>query len=155
MRIKFFLLAFLNSTRLQELNENFHDVAPCIFNYEQNTEKSRAFSDLLKQTLLPLHPIDVRSFDALKKIFSDGLGYRTHRFVHHITNFTEVFSYKFSYIGTRSLFSYPGNNPFGVNHGDDLQYPFNAGPSLFPENATEHFMVERMTKIYESFALRG
>lgn len=149
------MLAFLNSAQLTALNEDFYDVAPCLFNYEQNTPRSRAFSDLLKQTLLPLHPIDVRSFDALKKIFNDGLGYSTHRFVHHVTNFTEVFYYKFSYIGTRSLFLYPGTSPFGVNHGDDLQYPFNAGPTLFPDDAPERFMVERMTKIYESFALTG
>lgn len=138
---------------LAALNQNVYDVAPCIFNYEQNTARSRAFSDLLKQTLLPLDPIDVRSFDPLKKIFSDGLGYNSHRFVHHITNDTNVFYYKFSYIGRRSLFLYPGTRPLDVNHGDGLQYPLTAGPTLILPGDPLYSMVNRMTRIYESFAL--
>lgn len=140
------------------LNDNFHEIAPCTFNYEQNTTRSFAFSDLLLKALLPLRPIDVRSFDALKKLFTDTLTYRIHRLVHLITNHTDVFYYKFSYIGQRSLFLYPGNRPFGVTHADDLQYTFNAfrsGPTLILPGDPDEFMVERMTRIYESFALTG
>lgn len=128
---------------------------PCLFNYEQNTARSRAFSDLLKQTFLPLDPIDVRSFDPLKKIFSDLFGYDSHRFVHHITEHTPVYYYKFSYVGSRSRFLYPGTKPFGVNHGDDLQYTFNFGSNPILPSDPENFMVERMTRIYESFATTG
>ncbi len=151
----FIFVGFLNSAMLGALNQDFYGVAPCVFGYEQSTDRSRAFSDLLRQTFLPLQPIDVRSFDPLKKIFSDRIGYNTHRFVHHVTDYVDVFYYKFSYIGRRSLFQYPGTRPFGVNHGDDLQYPFNAGPELILPGDPEHFMVERMTRIYESFASTG
>lgn len=149
---------------LEELNQNFYEVSPCIFNYEQNTARSRAFSDLLRQTLLPLDPIDERSFDALTKMYSDGTGYNTHRFVHYITDYVNVFYYKFSYIGRRSLFLYPGTRPFGVCHGDDLQYIFDLGdlestftsdPTLILPGDPENFMVERMTRIFEHFAYTG
>lgn len=42
----------------------------------------------------------------------------------------------------------------GVNHGDDLQYPFFTG-AVIKETDPENFMVLRMTKIFEHFALTG
>lgn len=158
-----FFADLLNTPLLESLNRNFYEVSPCIFNYERNTARSKSFSDLLRQTLLPLDPIDVRSFDALAKMYSDGTGYNSHRFVHYITDYVNVFYYKFSYIGRRSLFLYPETKPYGVCHGDDQQYIFDlgdlqapySGPTLIIPEDPENFMVERMTRIFENFASTG
>jgi acetylcholinesterase len=129
-------------------------MAPHCFFYRQDEDKSNSISDALKNSFLPLNPIDVRSFNGLNYFFGDGvIGYPIHKLVHLVSSFTDVYYYKFSYVG-RYGFNYPHNKPYGVNHGDDLQYTFFDGP-VIKESDPENFMVERMTKLFEYFAVNG
>lgn len=143
---------------LKKLNDDFEETAPCCFIYERNNARSKAFSKLLRDYYFPYDTIDVRSFAALNHVYSDSIiGYGVHRFVHLISNDSNTYYYKFSYIGRHSVFKYPHDKPYGVNHADDLQYIFNThyiGPNIEPTDP-EWFMVERMTKIVEQFANTG
>lgn len=135
-------------------------MAPYCFFYEHDgTAKSREISDTLRSSFLLFDTIDVRSFNGLHNLFGDGLiGYGVHRFVHLMSLLTDVYYYKFSYVGRFSIFHYPNlGRPFGVHHADDLQYPFYLDWFGAPIQASdpENFMVERMTRIYEHFALTG
>lgn len=153
--------ALLNSPRLNDLNENFDEVGPYCFGYEGgNTPTSKAISAAIKK-YLPFDIIDIRSTNALINLFGDvGAGYSQHIFVHRINQYIPVYYYKFSYIGRFSFFNYPGEKPYGVEHGDDLQYLFHLNflDNNFPmigELDPENFMVERMTRMYEHFANAG
>lgn len=150
----------LNSNLVETMNNNFDSIAPICFRYESDTEKSKAFSKVLRNTYLPLETIDVRSFGGLAYLFGDSLiGYSVHRLVHLISNQTQVFYYKFSYVGRYSAFLYPHDKPYGTHHGDDTQYPFQDSTFRPGREITildpESFMVDRMTKIFESFATTG
>lgn len=150
--------AALASADIRTLNENFEQIAPYCFVYDRDVEKSRAFSAALRKAYLPYDTIDVRSFGPLNYLFGDGvIGYGVHRFVHLVTSYTDVFYYKFSHVGQFSAFNYPHDKPYGVHHGDDLQYPFsvgNIGARISPTDP-DSFMVDRMTKIFEHFAHTG
>lgn len=52
----------LESRLLGMMNSDFDSIAPICFRYEENTEKSKAFSKVLRKTYLPFDVIDVRSF---------------------------------------------------------------------------------------------
>lgn len=141
------------------LNERFNEIAPVCFIYERDTKKSTEISETLRSTYFPFDKIDNRSFNGLSDLFSDSMiGYGVHRFVHLISNVTDVFYYKFSFIGRYSVFNYPHDDkPFGMAHADDIQYPFYVdyvGSKIMPTDP-ENFMVERMTRIYEHFAMTG
>jgi acetylcholinesterase len=146
-----------NSKQLKTFNDNFEEMAPYCFFYEHDTAKSKQISQTIRKQYFPFDTIDIRSFGTLNNLYADGmLGYAEHKFVHLVSPFTEVFYYKFSYVGRFSLFNYPSDKPYGVQHGDDVQYPFyqNFWP-LVKTTDPENFMVERMTKIYENFANTG
>jgi carboxylesterase type B len=80
-----------------------------------------------------------------------------HRFAHLIAPFTDVFYYKFTYVGRFSFFRHPGTLPYGVHHTDDLQYIIwiNFISPLFTPSDPEHVIVERFTRIWQNFAESG
>lgn len=143
---------------MKMLNENFEDIAPALLFFEQGTDRSKAFSKLLKAHYFPYETIDVRSFASLLNIFTDGMmGYPVHKFLHAISNETKTYYYMFSYIGRYSYFKYPRNLPWGVNHSDDIQYILHTpyiGPAITPSDP-EWLMVDRMTRVVENFAHTG
>lgn len=148
-----------NETLTETLNENFDEIAPSCFMFEGNDYKSsEEVSQILRKSYLPFDTIDIRSFNGLSNLIGDGLiGNGVHRFVHYISNFTDVYYYKFSYVGRFSLFNYPRNHPYGVHHGDDIQYIFKSqfvGPEI-QQTDPENVVVERMTRIWEHFAWTG
>ncbi|XP_037024082.1 esterase FE4-like [Bradysia coprophila] len=151
----------LNSPRLDDLNDDFNEVGPYCFGYEGgNTPKSRAISAAIKN-YLPFDVIDVRSVNALVHLFGDTFtGFGQHIFVHRINQYIPVYYYKFSYVGRFSFCNNPQEKPYGVEHGDDLQYIFhlnflNNNFPIIEHSAPENFMVERMTRMFEHFADNG
>ena len=92
------------------------------------------------------------------QLISDGsIGYGVHRLVQMISKCTDVFYYKFSYVGSHSVFKFPRNSPYGVTHSDDVQYVLNSW-YIAPDASLsdpENFMIERMTRIWEQFAMKG
>lgn len=152
------LLDILQDSNLSRtLNENFAEIAPSCFFFESINLKETANS--LRECYLPRHDlIDIRSFNGLSQIFADGvIGYGVHRFVHYVSKFSNVYYYKFSFVGRHSLFKYPRVSPYGVHHVDDIQYVFTAkyvGPTI-QSSDPESIAVERMTRIWEQFALTG
>lgn len=144
---------------LKALNEKFIEIAPTCFFFEKSKSKSvEEMAKAVKSFYFPYEIIDVRSFDNLNHLISDGvIGNGVHRFVNFVSKFTDVYYYKFSFVGRHSTFKYPRDKPYGVHHGDDIQYLFNAayvGPRIEKEDP-ENFAVERMTRIWEAFAATG
>lgn len=95
---------------------------------------------------------------SILKVCSDGvIGYGSHRLVHLLSNFTDVYYYKFTYSGQSSVFNYPRNSPYGVTHADDIQYLFNTGyvAQMINQTHPDFFMVERLTRIWEQFIWNG
>ncbi|XP_037043485.1 esterase FE4-like [Bradysia coprophila] len=146
-----------NSSFMTELNERFSDIAPRCFVYEEGTNTSKALSKQFRESYFPYDVIDARSFDDLSHLFSDStIGYPTHLFVNLASAFIDVYYYKFSYVGSFSLFIFPRNLPFSVAHGDDIHYlvPWNFFPVIGVESP-DNFVVERLLSIYENFAKNG
>ncbi len=142
---------------MSELNERFGDVAPDCFIYENGTDKSKAMSKNFRETYFPYEVIDARSFEDLGHFFSDSvIGYPTHLFVNLASTFIDVYYYRFSYVGSFSLFNHPRNEPYSVAHGDDIHYlvPWNFFPIIEVDNP-DNFVVERLLSIYENFAKNG
>lgn len=113
---------------------------------------------ILKDSYFPFDVIDIRSFNNLNNLFADSIiSYGVHKFVHLVNAFIDVFYYKFSYVGESSFFNFPRNSPYGVHHGDDIQYVFNVGlPGIaIPLTHPDSVVVERMTRIWEQFAWTG
>lgn len=146
----------LIENNLKQLNENYDEVAPNCFEYALSKDP-KSVGDVLRKTYFPFDAIDVRSFNGLNNFYSDALiGVGVHRFVHFISNATDVFYFKFSFSGRYSLFNYPNDHPYGVHHADDMQYIMSEYISpLYEKSDRESFMVERMTRIYEQFAWTG
>lgn len=90
---------------------------------------------------------------------SDGIiNYGSHRLVHYLSNFTDIYSYKFTYAGQASVFNWPRTSPYGITHADDLQYLFHTwyiDQSLVDATHPDAVMVERMTRLWEQFATTG
>ncbi|KAJ6641288.1 Carboxylesterase 1C [Pseudolycoriella hygida] len=142
---------------MKELNDIFEDVAPRCFNYEEGTNISKAMSKHFRETYFPYEIIDDRSFEDLSNLFSDSIfGYPTHLFVNFASKFIDVYYYKFSYVGSHSLFLHPRNSPYSVAHGDDIHYlvPWMMFPIVGTDNP-DNFLVERLLSIYENFAKNG
>lgn len=159
--LRFKFLAFIQSSNLTNLlNKNFDEIAPACFFFEENDHKSASvIAAILRKSYFPFDTIDIRSISNLNKIFADGLiGYGVHKFVNYTRNFTDVYYYKFSYVGRFSLLNYPNSEiPYGVHHADDIQYVFDApyvGKTILLTDP-ESFIVERMTRIWERFAWTG
>jgi acetylcholinesterase len=160
VKLKVLLSAIVNDENMTKIfNENFEEIAPICFFFEANVFKStREIGKILKKFYLPFDIVDIRSLNSLNKMFSDGvIGNGVHRFVHYVSNFTNIFYYKVSYSGRFSIFKYPSEKPYGVHHADDIQYYFNAkyvGP-MINKTDPENLMVERMTRIWSAFAATG
>jgi acetylcholinesterase len=148
-----------NEDTLKELNENFVDIASFCFSIKANNVNSlEHIVNTLRAHYLPFEKIDHRSFNNLVQFYSDGdIGYAVHRLAHFTSRFTDVYYYKFSYIGRFSFINYPRNSPYGVNHLDDHQYVFrlNGFGDFISESDPENFMVERLTRMWEQFAKTG
>lgn len=114
---------------------------------------------IIRDRYIPFDVIDLRSFNNLNNLFGDSIiSYGVHKFVHLVNNFIDVYYYKFSYVGELSFFNFPRNRPYGVHHGDDIQYTFNMFGSYgiaIPLTHPDSFVVERMTRIWEHFAWTG
>ena len=140
------------------LNNKFSEIASNCFYFRGNGIKTtEEIAEILRKHYLPYNKIDITSFNSLHHLCADGsIGYAVHRFAHYASSFTDVYYYKFSYIGRFSNFLYPRNKPYGVHHGDDNQYVLSSrSPPEIKESDPENFMVERMTRIWEQFAKYG
>lgn len=156
-KFQFYSGLLSSETGVKTINENFEEIAPRCFIYEQDNARSKAFSKLLRESYFPFDTIDVRSFTALDHLFGDSIiGYGVNRFIHLVSSQVTTYYYKFSFTGRYSAFIYPHDKPYGVHHGDDLQYIFNTNlASLIRPTDPENFIVERMTRIVEQFVHTG
>ena len=147
-----------NPSLLKEFNENFEEVAPICFFYESGTNMSKALSKKFREFYFPHPVIDERSFSGFNHLFSEGIiGYGAHKFAQLVSIYTNVYYYKFSFLGRFSTFRFPRSQPFGVMHGDDRMYVTPSGnvDARIGLEDPENLIVERLTRIYEQFALNG
>jgi hypothetical protein len=155
----FLLTALLgNEDSLEQLNDNFTEFAPrCFFFEGTETTTREEFATTLKNYYLPFETINNTAFNSLRLLNADGtIGYGVHRLVRFASPYTDVFYFKFSFIGRFSIFNFPGSKPYGVHHGDDTQYYFTSavmGP--INEDDPENITVERLTRMWEQFAING
>lgn len=153
-------IAILNDPKhLAEMNDKFNEIAPICFQYERNTNRSHEITARLKKEFLnDTAKIDESSLPGLINLFGDGLiGFGVHRFVKLVSPFVRTFYYKNSYVGRYSHLYYPADKPYGAVHHDDLLYFF-VGPfiaPMFKVSDPENLQVERMTRMWSSFAYRG
>lgn len=159
LKLKLFLALLTDETSLNYLNDNFVEFSSkCFFFGATEKQSLTQVASTLRDLYFKLDKIDARSFSSLNQITSDGVvGYGVHRLAHYAANYTDVYYYKFSYIGRYSIFHYPNDKPFGMHHGDDIQYTIlsNFVAPIINESDPENFMVERMTRIWEQFAQKG
>lgn len=151
---------FLRNDSLRNaLNKNFDMLAPILFLYEGYENRSD-ITRQLRKTFLGNEPLSLnRSLQGLNYLFADSLiGFAVHRFVQLASRHTQVYQYKFSYVGRYSFFYYPDEGtPYGAVHHDDLLYLFSI-PWVAPIfNATdpESKTVERLTGMWSAFAETG
>lgn len=151
---------FLRNDSLRNaLNKNFDMLAPILFLYEGYENRSDITRQLRKR-FLGNEPLSLnRSLQGLNYLFADSLiGFAVHRFVQLASRHTQVYQYKFSYVGRYSFFYYPDEGtPYGAVHHDDLLYLLSI-PWVAPIfNATdpESKTVERLTRIWSAFAETG
>ncbi|XP_036317716.1 esterase FE4-like, partial [Rhagoletis pomonella] len=83
------------------------------------------------------------------------IGHGVHRLVQLAKDHTDVYYYRFDYVGEKSGFSDSAGHPQGAYHGDDLLYIFKRKNFEVHDNSTDIFMVERMTNLLASFAANG
>ncbi|KAJ8983994.1 hypothetical protein NQ317_008699 [Molorchus minor] len=153
-----------NDTLLKEINSNFEKVAPIAFEYERNTDTSKAISKALKTFYFQDKPIDKSSLTPLAQLYADSIiGFSVNRAAKLIAEHSNasVYYYRFSYQGRYSHFYTPDSNntvPYGVVHHDDLIYLFYIS-KLFPlfkeSSPTEVEMVGKLTTLYANFAKTG
>lgn len=148
----------INANISHSLNENFDEVAPFCFFYENGTKKSSHMSRVFKKAYFRDEPITNRSLTSLSQLFSDGyVGWSVHRLAHLISPFTDVFYYELSFIGQHSYFKHPHDSPYGVHHSDEMQYIMETGfvgPQIELRD-DENRLVERITRIVAQFAEFG
>ncbi|KAJ6649255.1 Juvenile hormone esterase [Pseudolycoriella hygida] len=153
------IAALQNDEDRLKLDSNFSTYAPISFLYERNTNRSEEISAKLRQAYLNEASFDIQSsLTGLNHLYSDGvIGFGVHRFVKLASIFTRVYYYRHSYVGRFSHVYYPENKPFGAVHHDDLLYLF-VVPSvakMFKITDPENLHVERFSRMWASFALRG
>jgi hypothetical protein len=68
-----------------------------------------------------------------------------------------VYNYRFSYKGRYSHLYYPGDEPYAVEHLDDMIYLLvesNVAP-IFSKDAPELEMIAKITKLWSNFVMTG
>ncbi|KAG5680864.1 hypothetical protein PVAND_010345 [Polypedilum vanderplanki] len=147
-------LALANERFMAMMNENLPSVVYHCFNLDH---QPKDVTDL-RTIYFGHNKIDQRVFNGLGNFFSDGtIGHGSHKLVQMISNYIDVYYYKFTYIGRYSVFNYPREKPFGMSHADDIQYVLNTWYVGEDINITdpENLMIERMTRIWAQFAWTG
>lgn len=142
---------------MTQLNEDFENVAAKCFLYEDAAKTTNGLSKSFREIYFPYEMIDARSFEDMNHLFSDSImGYPTHLFVNSASKFINVYYYRFSYIGSFSLFNHPSNAPYSVAHSDDIHYliPWSFMAAIEVDHP-DNFIVERLLSIYENFARNG
>lgn len=171
-----------NKTHRHQLNDDFDDFAPIYFLYERDSERSKEISTVLRHHYLPGPIKKRRSFEDLKdvsvmpkiaddrylfstfvyflliQLFADSLiGFGVYRFAKLVTHFKCIYFYVYCYNGRYSCEHYPGDKPYGAVFNDDLQNLI-VSPCVGPpirENDPEGIIIERMTRLWANFALKG
>ncbi|XP_044018738.1 esterase FE4-like [Aphidius gifuensis] len=148
-----------NNKLFDDLNANWTKLAPILFWYERNTQRSNDISSSFKKFYFNDEPIGLSNWKSLANVFGDAVGFQAHRFVNLISQYSSqpVYYYKFTYQGRYSHATWSNGTVFGVCHHDDLLYLFY--DTYFPyfknNNDPELITVERMTSMYGNFAKTG
>ncbi|GAB0094319.1 Carboxylic ester hydrolase [Sergentomyia squamirostris] len=157
--VKFSYDILTNDTMKYEFDQKFNELAPICFLYERNTPRSREISQTLRKKYVNFPLITESRIPELGELFSDStIGFSVHRFVQLASRHTKVFYYKHTFRGRYSFFEHPKGTPYGVVHHDDLLYLFGiplVAPKLFTLSDPENLNVERMTRMWTTFAAKG
>ncbi|PNF24245.1 Esterase FE4 [Cryptotermes secundus] len=155
------LPVILNSSWAEDMDKNFDTVAPIVFIYERNTERSRMISRELRKFYLKDQPLTNASLSSLGELISDAaVGFpedKASKIISHVSR-APLYYYRFSYQGRYSTVYRPQTNiPYGVVHHDDQMYLFFISalfPAFKPEDP-ETKIVERQTKMWANFVQTG
>ncbi|XP_028900980.1 juvenile hormone esterase [Zeugodacus cucurbitae] len=137
---------------LDDINENFSFYAPDFLQFN-GTNNSARKADELREFYYNKTEINKYNLLGLGQMTSDGLiGHGVHRLVELARKFTDVYYYRFDYVGEKSQFTDNSGNPQGICHSDDLMYIFPTKNFEVEKNSTDMFMVDRMINVVASFA---
>jgi Carboxylesterase family len=143
----------------QVLNEHFDYAAPKCFFYWGDEEKTHKMSQTLRHKFVPAEKIEAESSSTgIGLLISDGhVGFPIHKFVQLVTNYTDVYYYIMmsENLNTKvcCIFKFSSNSVLGYSHGGDLSTLSCYAP--YSETYRHNFMMDRMIRIFESFAATG
>lgn len=99
-----------------------------------------------------------KTFYIILKIFGDSVvGHSVHRLTQLLGTQVDVFYYKFSFVGNYSMFNYPGDKPWGVEHSDEMQYIFEVSQMnpRFTPDMSSYKTHKRVVGFFVNFATSG
>lgn len=149
-----------NMSTLNDLNNNWYELAPIVYLYERDTPRSRNISTNLKLFYFGNQEIGPNTYDGLAHIIADSvIIFPLYRSMKLLAEYNDhpVYFYMFSYQGRYSFAMWNETTPYGVTHHDDLQYLFFMKFKFpyFEKDAPEIPTVELMTSMWSNFAQTG
>uniref|UniRef100_A0A0A1X776 Carboxylic ester hydrolase n=1 Tax=Zeugodacus cucurbitae TaxID=28588 RepID=A0A0A1X776_ZEUCU len=140
---------------LDDMNDNFGLYATDFLQFKitgNDDEKMRRIREFYYNN----KTINKYNLAGLGKMKSDGLiGHGVYRLVKLAKKYTNVYYYRFDYIGDKSLYSNGAEKAKGVCHADDLIYILPKKTFQVENNSTDIFMIDRMVNLFASFAAKG
>ncbi|CAD6999387.1 unnamed protein product [Ceratitis capitata] len=142
-----------NTDLLDDINENFALYAPELLQLNSTDEsKARTIRSFYYNTT-DIYKYNLVGFGQMT---SDAIiGHGVHRLVELARNFTDVYYYRFDYVGEKSEFPDSLGKPQGACHADDIIYILPRTSFSVENNSTDIFMVDRMVNVIATFAANG
>ncbi|XP_017461696.1 PREDICTED: esterase FE4-like [Rhagoletis zephyria] len=144
-----------NTDLIADIDMNFGLYAREFFEFNSTgNDDERAKS--IRQFYYNESSINQYNLLGIGQILSDALiGHGVYRLVQLAKDHTNVYYYRFDYVGEKSWFPDSAGMSQGACHGDDLNYILKRRYLEINDNSTDMLMVERMTNLVASFAANG
>ncbi|XP_017040111.1 juvenile hormone esterase [Drosophila ficusphila] len=148
-----------NESIVSKYNQNWEDFATKALNLEGNSTQTRAAARVLREKYMP-ESIDKleypKSLKGFGELYSDAvIGVAYNRFLRLMAPHTPIYTYLFRYKGRYSFLKNPDTQEaMGPVHHDELLYLFHVS-LVTKQEYPEHFMIERLTRMWTEFAQKG
>ncbi|XP_011194065.2 juvenile hormone esterase [Zeugodacus cucurbitae] len=138
-----------------DINENFGLYVSDFFEF-----KSSGNNDTRAQKIREFYynttSISTSNLETFGRIQSDSvIGHGVHRLVELAKNHTDVYFYRFDYVGDKSLYLDHFGKPRGTGHTDGFLYIIPSDLYKVDENSPDIFMIDRLVNMFSEFAANG
>ncbi|XP_012268625.2 esterase E4 [Athalia rosae] len=150
-----------NNSHFEDVDANWEEIAPIIFQYQRGTPRSKEISRALRTFYFKDQPVSLATVQGLANLFRDSIiGFPVHRFAKLMSEVSPqpVYYYEVTYQGRYSHRVWNDTQkPYGVVHHDDLLYLFYLKSNFpyFKVDDPEYQTVKRMTTMWTNFAKTG